>query len=166
MRAWIDIAVLTVLAVIGILGFAPSFTDQQYLWAGLGGLVVGTAAGIAASMLRLGPVLTLLIGVFAYFAFGSAFAMPEQAIAVVIPSLETLSGLAVGAVFGWADMVTLTTPVAAPDYIGVLPYVAAWAVGAHLELHRGTLVRDASALRGRVAPRAARARPPSTSPVC
>lgn len=128
-RAWADIAVLTVLAVIGILGFAPSFTDQQYLWAGLGGLAVGTGAGILASMLRLGPVLTFLLGVAAYFLLGSGFAMPQQAIGFVIPSLETLSGLALGAVFGWADMVTLTTPVAAPDYIGVLPYVAAWAVG-------------------------------------
>jgi hypothetical protein len=128
-RAWADIAVLTVLAVIGILGFAPSFADQQYLVAGLGGLAVGTAAGIVASILRLGPVLTLLTGIVAYFLVGSPFAMPEQAIAIVIPSLETLSGLAVGAVFGWADVVTLTTPVAAPDYIGVLPYVAAWSVG-------------------------------------
>jgi hypothetical protein len=128
-RAWADIAVLTVLAVIGILGFAPSFTDQQYLWAGLGGLAVGTAAGILAAMLRLGPVLTFLLGVGAYFLLGSAFAMPQQAIAFVVPSLQSLAGLAVGAVFGWADMVTLTTPVAAPDYIGVLPYVAAWAVG-------------------------------------
>ena len=128
-RAWADIAVLTALAAIGILGFAPSFTDQQYLWAGLGGLVVGTAAGALASMLRLGPVLTFLMAVLAYFLFGSALAMPGQAIAFVIPSLDTLAGLATGAVFGWADVVTLTTPVAAPDYIGVLPYVAAWGVG-------------------------------------
>lgn len=129
LRAWVDIAVLTALSTLGILGFAPSFTDSSYLIAGLGGLMVGTAAGVAASILRLGPVTTVLLAAVAYFLFGSALAMPQQATALVIPNLESLSGLALGAVFGWADMVTLTAPVAAPDYIGVLPYVAATVVG-------------------------------------
>ena len=128
-RAWVDVSVLTLLAAVGILGFAPSFADQQYLWAGVGGLLVGTAAGALAAILRFGPVLTLLVGVFLYFLLGTPLAMPEQALAVVLPSLESLSGLAIGAVFGWADIVTLSTPVAVPDYIGVLPYAAAWVVG-------------------------------------
>jgi len=128
-RAWADIAVLTSLSVIAILGFAPSFTDGAYLVAGLGGLLVGTAAGVLAAMLRLGILTSAAVAVAGYFLFGSAFAMPAEAIGFVIPSAATLSGLVTGAVFGWADIVTLTTPVAAPDYIGVLPYLAGLLVG-------------------------------------
>jgi transglutaminase-like putative cysteine protease len=128
-RAWVDVAVLTVLALLALLGFAPSFTDAGYLVAGAGGLLVGTAAGVIAAMARLGILTSALVAVVAYFVFGSALAMPDRAIAVVIPSLDTLSGLVVGAVFGWADIVTLTTPVAAPDYMGVLPYLCGLLVG-------------------------------------
>ena len=128
-RAWIDIAVLVALAVIGLLGFAASYSHNAYLVAGIGGLLVGTAAAIVASSLRLGPLLTALVAVAAYFLFGSALAMPAFATLGVLPSSETLSGLAIGAVFGWTDIVTLAAPVGAPDYIAVLPYVASWLVG-------------------------------------
>ncbi len=128
-RVWIDTAVLTVLSVLGILGFATSFQNQSYLLAGLGGLLVGTAAALAAAWFRLGILTTALVVLVAYFLFGSAFAMPNRALFGVLPNLETLAGLSSGAVFGWADIVTLTTPVAAPDYIGVLPYISGWIVG-------------------------------------
>lgn len=128
-RAWVDVVVLTVLALLALLGFAPAFTDGAYLFAGVGGLLVGTAAGLVAAMRRLGILSSALVVVVAYFLFGSAFAMPGRAIAGVIPSVDTLSGLVVGAVFGWADIVTLTTPVAAPDYMGVLPYLCGLLVG-------------------------------------
>jgi transglutaminase-like putative cysteine protease len=128
-RTWVDIAVLTVLALIGLLGFAVSFSSSLYLVAGIGGLLVGTLAGILAASFRLGPLFTGLLAVVAYFVFGSPLTMPTLATFGVLPSTATLSGLAVGAVFGWRDIVTLTTPVVAPDYIAVLPYVATWVVG-------------------------------------
>lgn len=128
-RAWVDVAVLTVLALLALLGFAPSFSDAGYLLAGAGGLLVGTAAGILAALLRLGILTSALVAVAAYFLFGSAFAIPGRATGFVLPSLETLSGLVVGAVYGWADIVTLVTPVAAPDYMGVVPYLCGLLVG-------------------------------------
>jgi MFS family permease len=128
-RTWVDVAVLTILAALGLLGFAVSFSSGLYLVAGFGGLVVGTVAGVLASMLRLGPLVTALLAAAAYFLFGSALTMPAFATFGVLPSGATLSGLATGAVFGWSDIVTLTTPVVAPDYIAVLPYVATWVVG-------------------------------------
>lgn len=128
-RTWIDIAVLTVLALIGLIGFAVSFSSGLYLLAGVGGLVVGTVVGVVAASFRLGPLLTALVAVAAYFVSGSPLAMPAFATWGVLPSSSTLSGLAIGAVFGWSDIVTLNTPVVAPDYIGVLPYVATWVVG-------------------------------------
>ncbi len=39
-----------------------------------------------------------------------------------------LTGLVIGPVYGWADIVTIGTPVEAPYYVAVVPYFAAWLV--------------------------------------
>ncbi|MEP6478783.1 MAG: transglutaminaseTgpA domain-containing protein [Rhodoglobus sp.] len=127
-RAWMDVAVLTVLSMIGIVGLATSFQDLGYLLAGVGGLVVGTGVAILAHYLRLGPVPTVIAAVLAYFLFGSALAARDHAFLGVLPSLESLSDLAIGAVFGWRDILTLQAPVELPDYVTAVPYVAAWVV--------------------------------------
>ena len=127
-RTWADIAVLLVLAVLGVLGFEPSFGGYGFLLAGLGGLVLGAATGIGASLFRLGAVTTTLGAIVLYFLFGTALAVPTQAIAVVFPSLQSLASIATGTVYGWSDLVTLSTPVGAPQYIAVVPYFAAWFV--------------------------------------
>lgn len=129
LAVWGDLAVLTGLAFLGVIGFAPAFSDPLYLVAGFGGLLVGTLAAVVAAVSRLGILASAGVALAAYLLFGSALAMPQQAIGFVIPTLDTLGGLVAGAVFGWADIVTLTTPVGAPDYIGVLPYVVGWIVG-------------------------------------
>ncbi len=128
-RAWADIAVLLILTVLGVIGFHPSFGGYSFLAAGLGGLVVGAGAGIIAARYRLSAVATALVAVVAYFLFGSAFAVPSEALLWVLPSLQSLASLAIGAVHGWADLVTLQTPIGAPAYIAVVPYVATWLVG-------------------------------------
>ncbi|TFD55279.1 transglutaminase domain-containing protein [Cryobacterium frigoriphilum] len=127
-QAWIDVAVIGVLCLLGILGLETSFGDYNFLLAGLGGLLVGTAVAIVGYRLRLGVLTAVLAGVLAYFALGTPFTMPAQGLFVVLPSLESTAGLALGAVFGWADIVTLGTPVEAPYYMPVLPYFAAWLV--------------------------------------
>lgn len=127
-RTWADIGVLLALAVLGLIGFQPSFGGYSFLLPALGGLGVGAATGILASMFRLSLVPTILAAIAGYFLFGSALAVPQQAIFFVLPSLQSLASLAVGAVFGWADIVTLRTPVGAPQYIQVVPYVATWLV--------------------------------------
>lgn len=148
-RVWIDVAVLTVLSVIGLLGFATSFSDLSYLLAGFGGLFVGTLAALVAAYFRLDALLTTVVIIVGYFLLGSVFASPGQALFGFIPTLESLSNLAIGAVFGWADIVTLTTPVAAPDYIAALPYVATWFVG----VISATLAARWYPARGRTAPK-------------
>ena len=128
-RSWVDVAVHSLLALIGIVGLATSFHDLGWLLAGVGGLLVGTGAALAARALRLGAVLTVALALVAYLLFGSAFAVPGQAIAHVVPTLTSIGSLGVGAVWGWADLVTLRAPVELPDYVTVVPYVSAWLVG-------------------------------------
>lgn len=127
--AWRDLAVVSTLSALGIWGFSPAFGGGGYLIAGLGGLVVGTAAGYLSHRFRLNAFFTGLGAVALYFLCGSAFAMPGYALFAVLPNLVTLRGLALGSVFGWTDIVTLGAPAGAPDYVTVLPYVAAWLVG-------------------------------------
>ena len=121
---WADVLVVAVLTVIALLGFGPAFGQLGYLVAGIGGLVVGAAVAVAGVLLRLPLVATVLIGVAAYFVFGTAFALPGEGIVGVIPSLTSLGDLATGAVFGWSDAVTLRAPLEAPPYLAVVPFAA------------------------------------------
>ena len=128
-RNVVDVIVHTLLALIGIVGLATSFHDLGWLLAGIGGLLVGTGAALAARALRLGALLTVALALVAYLIFGSALAVPGQATAHVIPTLTSIASLGIGAVWGWADLLTLRPPVELPDYVTVVPYLAAWVVG-------------------------------------
>lgn len=128
-RAWVDVAVHTALALVGIVGLATSFDDLGWLLAGAGGLLVGTGAALGARALRLGALPTVALAVAAYALFGSALAVPRQALFGVLPTGESLTSLSLGAVWGWSDILTLSAPVDLPDYVTVVPYVSAWLVG-------------------------------------
>jgi hypothetical protein len=128
-RAWVDVAVHTGLALVGIVGLATSFDDLGWLLAGVGGLLVGTGAALAARALRLGALPTVALALAAYALLGSALAVPRQALFGVLPTGESLTSLALGAVWGWNDLLTLSAPVDLPDYVTVVPYVSAWLVG-------------------------------------
>ncbi|GAA1443276.1 transglutaminase family protein [Leifsonia poae] len=126
--AWTDVAVLTVLSVLAVLGFEPAFGHYAFLLASLGGIAVGTVAAVVCRLFRLPVPISIAIALAAYFVFGTPLAMPGQATMVVLPSLDSLSGLVLGAVFGWADAVTLQAPLEAPPYVAVVPYFATWLV--------------------------------------
>lgn len=128
-RAWVDVAVHAALALVGIVGLATSFDDLGWLRAGIGGLVVGAGAALAARALRLGAFPTLALALAGYALLGSALAVPGQALFGFLPSGQSLASLVLGAVWGWADILTLSAPVDLPDYVTVVPYVAAWVVG-------------------------------------
>lgn len=126
---YIDCAVLAVLATLGLLGFATAYDDGGFLLAGVGGILVGTGAALLASWMRWNVALSALVAVGAYFLFGSALALGGKALFGVVPTLDTLADLALGAVFGWADVVTLLAPVGAPEYVDVLPYLCGFLAG-------------------------------------
>jgi transglutaminase-like putative cysteine protease len=126
--SWVDIGVIVVLSLLAVLGFEPAFGHFGFLIAGIGGIVIGTVVALAGYLFRIPVVITVAIAIAAYFLFGSPLTMPAQSTFGLLPSLDTLSGLVLGAVFGWSDAVTLQAPVEAPPYIAVVPYVAAWLV--------------------------------------
>lgn len=123
-----DLGVLSLLSLLGIVGLESSFGSLNFLLAAIGGVLVGTAAAVVGTVWRLGVLPTIAVALAAYFAFGTPFAMPNEGFFVVVPTLTSLAGLALGAVYGWADIVTIGAPVEAPYYLAVLPYFAAWVV--------------------------------------
>jgi len=128
-RAIVDVVTLSILSVIGVIGFTTAFQDVTWLLAGLGGLLVGTAVGLGAHFLRLGTITTMLLAIIAFYLFGSAIAIPGQALFGVLPTLSSLASLTIGSVFGWADILTLRAPVSLPEYVAAVPYIATWFVG-------------------------------------
>ena len=149
-RSWIDLGVHAVLSLIGIVGMATSFHDMGWLLAGVGGLLVGTGAAMLARVLRLGALLTVGLALVAYLLLGSALAVPAEALWHVIPTATSIASLGVGAVWGWADLITLRPPVELPGYVTVVPYLSAWLVGLV-----GTTLATRWLPRRRTAPRAA-----------
>lgn len=123
-----DILVLSLLSLLGIAGYETAFGDLNFLVAAVAGLAVGTLAAVAGAAWRLGVVTTVLLAMAGYLLVGTAVTMPDAALFVVLPSLEGLTGLVVGPVYGWADIVTIGTPVEAPYYVAAVPYFAAWLV--------------------------------------
>ncbi|GAA1832934.1 transglutaminase-like domain-containing protein [Agromyces salentinus] len=152
-----DLVVLAVLSLLAIAGYETSFGDLDFLLAAAAGLVIGTLAALVGTLLRLGVLTTVLLGLAAYFVLGTPFTMPDAALFLVLPSVTSLAGLAIGAVYGWADILTIGTPVEAPYYVAVVPYFAAWVVslvGSMLVLRwlprRRTVLRSAVILIGPV----------------
>ena len=128
-RSLVDLGVVSLLLVIGLLGFAPVLVGGWFVVAAVVGLAVGVAAGWLSRLLGLSAILTALLALVLYFLVGTPAAIPGQAILGILPSLGSLRGLALGAVFGWADVLTLSAPAAAPDHLMVLPYVSGWLTG-------------------------------------
>lgn len=120
----IDLAVLAGLSLIAVLGFGAAYRGWGFLLAAAGGLLVGGGAALLAHRLRLNLLNTVLIAVAAYFLLGTGFAMPGSGFLGVLPTLQTLWALAVGAVDSWRDAVTLAAPIESPAHMGALPYLA------------------------------------------
>lgn len=123
-RTAVDLAVLAGLALIAVLGFGAAYRGWGFLLAAAGGLLVGGGAALLAHRLRLNLLNTVLIAIAAYFLLGTGFAMPGTGFLGVLPTLQTLWALAVGAVDSWRDAVTLAAPIESPAHMGALPYLA------------------------------------------
>ncbi|WP_374010878.1 transglutaminase family protein [Leifsonia sp. LS-T14] len=125
---WIDVAVLTGLSLLAVIGLEPAFGHYAFVPAAVGGIVVGGGVALLGRLFRLSWPLTVVLALAAYFLLGTPLALPGQSLFGVLPTLDSLSGLVLGAVFGWSDAVTLQAPLEAPPYVAVVPYVAGWLV--------------------------------------
>ncbi|MDF2574397.1 MAG: hypothetical protein K0S05_1309 [Agromyces sp.] len=125
-RRWIlDLVAVALLLLVPVVGFWPTFDGARYLVAALGGLVLGMALGVVGTLLRWGILLLTGATVLAYFLFGGALALPNTTVAGVVPTLETLRLLALGAVMSWKQLLTTIAPVATDDGHLIVPFLLA-----------------------------------------
>ncbi|MEO7015304.1 MAG: transglutaminaseTgpA domain-containing protein [Leifsonia sp.] len=126
--SWIDLVVVAVLHLLAVVGFEPAFGQYWFLVAAVGGLLVGGGVAVIGAVRRWSVLHTVAVAIAAYFLLGTPLAVPTQGIGVVLPSVDSLTSLVLGAVFGWSDAITLRAPVQQPPYIAVVPYIASWVV--------------------------------------
>lgn len=122
----LDAGALVLLLGLGVLGFSQSFGgDPHYLLAGFGGIVTGLAIAAVNAHYRLGLLITVALAFGAYMLLGSALAVPDAAIAAVLPSLDSLRTLLLGVVFAWKDMLTVGVPVGTAGGMLIVPFLSA-----------------------------------------
>ncbi len=124
-RVVIDLAALVLLLGVPVVGFTPSFEGPGYLVAGFGGIALGLAIAWSGLRFRLGALEIIAATVAAYFVFGGVLALPHTAIGGFIPTLDTLTQLALGTVQAWKKLVTTVAPVASSDGHLIVPFLLA-----------------------------------------
>lgn len=123
-RRWVlDLSATAVLAVVALVGFWPSFDGPSFLPAALGGTLLGLAVAALCAWRRWGILAVAGLVVAAYFVFGGPLALPHTTLAGVVPTPDTLIGLALGAITSWKQLVTTVAPVSAADGHLVVPYI-------------------------------------------
>lgn len=130
LRRWVaDLSAVILLLAIPVIGFQPTFDGPSYLVAAVGALLLGVALGVLGTLLRWGILLLAGSTVIAYFLFGGALTLPHTTVAGVVPTLETLRLLAVGAIESWKKLLTTVAPVASADGHLIVPFLLALVAG-------------------------------------
>ena len=130
LRRWIlDLVSAALLVGVSIAGFWPTFAGPAYLPAAIGGLLLGLAVAAVAAWRRWGILIITGLTVAVYFLFGGALALPHTTLFGVIPTIDTLQGLALGTVTSWKQMLTTVAPVSAADGHLLVPFLLTLVIG-------------------------------------
>jgi len=120
----VDLAVVAVLVLLGAAGLGPVWGGVGPVLAVGGALVLGTGLAWLAAVRRWGILTTTAVTTVAYVLLGGALALPHTTIAGVVPTLETLRGLLLGAVTVWKDWITAAAPLGAFGDLALAPFLA------------------------------------------
>lgn len=136
-----DAIALICLTAVAASPFHAAYGGWRWLAAVGGGLVIGLAVAAISARASLGPWLTASVLFVVYLLFGAALAVPQQALAGVVPDPDSLRSLATGVVHAWRDSLTLITPLGTAGTVLVVPYLVGLLSGvlAGLLLWRGRL---------------------------
>lgn len=123
LRAAVDLAAVTLLLAVSVIGWAPTFDGPAYLVAGIGAIVVGLTIAWWAARRRWGVLPIAGVTVAAYLLLGGALALPHTAFLGVIPTWETWRQLVLGSVTSSKTLLTTVPPVAASDGHLIVPFL-------------------------------------------
>ncbi|WP_454041336.1 transglutaminaseTgpA domain-containing protein [Cellulosimicrobium sp. Marseille-Q8652] len=119
----IDAVALAVVLGATVVGFAPVWGSTGYLLPAVGGAVVGLGVAWLGAWRRWPAVTVLAVAVVAYVLLGGVLALPADAVGGVLPSLDTVRDLLLGAVTGWKEFVTTVPPLHSFPELAVVPYL-------------------------------------------
>jgi hypothetical protein len=122
-HALVDLAALVVMLVAVAVGFGPAWGSAGWVLPAAGGAAVGLAVAWIGAWRRFPAVIVTALAVLGYLLFGGLFALRENAIVGVIPSLTTLYDLLLGAVQGWKQFITTVPPLSSFPDLAVVPYL-------------------------------------------
>jgi hypothetical protein len=120
---WVDLALLTALAALALLGLAPTFAGVGFAVVGLVGLVLGVLLTRVSRTLGWPFVAPVTLAVVAYALLGPPVALRRP------PDVAALRLIADHAVFGWKDLLTTLPPVDADSTLLALPWLLGLATG-------------------------------------
>jgi len=137
----LNLAAMVALSILALAPLASTFGSGRFWIAAVGGVLLGAGVAHLGARLRIGAIEVAALTIGVYFLFGGALALRSSAIAGTVPSVTTLRDLALGVVFGWKQLLTLSTPVDGFEQLVAVPYLAglvaaALAVGFALRLRR------------------------------
>lgn len=137
--AAVDAAFGAVLAVVAVMGLQRAYGSWAFLAVAAVGALVGLALAHLVTALRVAPATGVLV-VAAGFVLGGGMAVPEAAIARVLPGPALPGAFLEGLVRSWSDLVTTAPPVGLDGSLGVVPYVCGFvAAGGGLLVARATV---------------------------
>ena len=119
----VDVAVMAVAVLLALLPLIPVFSPAAAIPAIVGGALLGAVVA-ALAVLRRWPVLTTIAATMvAFLVGGGPLAVPTTTVGGVLPSLDSLVGLARGVVTSWKQVLTLEPPLGSTGNSLVMPYV-------------------------------------------
>lgn len=120
--AMLDAGGVLALGSCSVLGFRTIFGGTGWIIVCAVGLLVGTAIGWLSAHRRFDALTTAVLTVVAYFLL-SGVAIPDEALARVIPSPITVQRAATGAVRGWSEILTTLPPIGTAGGLLVVPLI-------------------------------------------
>ncbi|CCH28426.1 transglutaminase-like domain-containing protein [Actinosynnema sp. NPDC047251] len=118
-----DAGFLAALFALALVGFHTTYTGWAFFGVGLAGLVLGVLVGFLATGLRQPMITVAFLTLAVFFLLGGAVATRERVVAGVLPTLESVSGLADLSVNAWKQLLTTLPPVDGGGPLLVIPYI-------------------------------------------
>ncbi len=122
-----DAGFLAVLFLLALLGFHTTYTGWEFLGAGLAGLALGVLVGFLASGLKQPLITVAFMTLVVFFLLGGVVVTRERG---VLPTLESVTGLADLSVNSWKQLLTTLPPVDGTGPLLVIPYILGLLCGA------------------------------------
>ena len=128
-RELVDAGAVVLLTTLALVGFHASFGGWIFLASGVAGCLLGAALAWFAWRLVLPAVTLAATALVTVAVMGGVLALRATALAGVVPTVETLRGLAQGFTRGWLDLATTPPPAGDVGNLLAIPYLCGFLSG-------------------------------------